>query len=77
LVLIRGESFPDYASTAIYNPLDVKSDEPIYAWDKDAQTTGALLAAYPNRRVWVVQGPTLTGEGYQVVAGPLIPPLGR
>lgn len=71
LVLIRGESFPDYASTLAYNPLDWQAAEPLYAWARDAAMTDALLKAYPDRPVWLVEGPTRTENSFRVIAGPL------
>jgi 4-amino-4-deoxy-L-arabinose transferase-like glycosyltransferase len=71
LVLIRGNSHPDYASAAVYNPLDLRGDAPIYAWDRDAEVRGAVIRAYADRPVWFVDGPTLTGGGYRVAAGPM------
>ncbi|MEO7041285.1 MAG: glycosyltransferase family 39 protein [Gemmatimonadaceae bacterium] len=71
LILVRGNRHPDYASAAIYNPLDLHADAPIYAWDRDASTRAAVLAAYPDRKVWIVDGPTVTGSGYRVVRGPI------
>ncbi len=73
LVLIRGLNRPDYASAAHYNPLDLKSDQPIYAWDRSPEVRKRVLEAYPDRVVWIVEGPTLTGRSYEVVAGPLNP----
>jgi 4-amino-4-deoxy-L-arabinose transferase-like glycosyltransferase len=75
LVLLRGESFPDYASTIVYNPLDLASNQPIYAWERDDSVVRELMAAYPNRPVWIVDGPTRTHSGYRVIAGPLAPKL--
>jgi Dolichyl-phosphate-mannose-protein mannosyltransferase len=71
LVLVRGERHPDYASTAVYNPLDPYADAPIYAWDQNPKVRARLLQAYPDRPVWIVNGPTITRAGYQVLAGPL------
>jgi hypothetical protein len=71
LVLIRGDSFPDYASAWVYNPLDPQADAPIYAWDRDAQLRQSLLNAYPDRVVWGVDGPSITGGDFKVVFGPL------
>lgn len=71
LILVRGNRHPDYASAAIYNPLDLHADAPIYAWDRDAPTRAAVLAAYPDRKVWIVDGPTVTGAGYRVIRGPV------
>lgn len=71
LVLIQGNKHPDYDSAFIYNALDVSGDGPVYAWDKDVATREKLLAAYPDRPVWIVRSPSVTGGDYQVAAGPL------
>ena len=71
LVLVRGREMPDYASAAIYNPVDFTADAPIYAFDKSADLRARLLAAFPDRPIWVVEGPSLSGSGFRVVAGPL------
>jgi hypothetical protein len=71
LVLVRGERFPDYASAAIYNPLDLRSNAPIYVWDRDAAVRAKILSAYPDRPLWIVDGPSVTHAGYRVTAGPL------
>jgi 4-amino-4-deoxy-L-arabinose transferase-like glycosyltransferase len=73
LVLVRGRRHPDYHSAAIYNPLDWDADATIYAWDSSPETRRAVLAAYPDRDVWVVEGPSSTGHGYRVVEGPVRP----
>lgn len=73
LVLIRGEAHPDYASAAVYNPLDWNASGPIYAWDRSAEVRRLLLHTYPDRPVWILEGPTLTGRGYRIQAGPLLP----
>ncbi len=67
LVLVRGADFPDWASAAVYNPVDLTSDETVYAWDRDPETRAALLRAYPGRRVRVIEGPSITGGGYRLV----------
>jgi hypothetical protein len=71
LVLVRGNRHPDYASAAIYNPLDLHASAPIYAWDRDDATRAAVLAAYPDRSVWIFDGPSVSGAGYRVVRGPI------
>jgi hypothetical protein len=71
LVLVQGNKHPDYDSAMIYNPLDLHTDAPIYAWDRDAAVREKLLSAYPDRPVWIVRSPSLTGAGYQLAAGPL------
>jgi hypothetical protein len=71
LVLVKGAGMPDYESAAIYNPLDLGADAPIYAWDRNAEARAQAVEAYPGRGIWIVEGPTLTHAGYRVVAGPL------
>lgn len=67
LVLVRGDRWPDYASAAVYNPLDLRSGGFVYAWDRGPGVRRELLSAYPDREVWVVAGPTRTGDGFRVV----------
>jgi len=71
LVLIRGNSHPDYASAWIYNPLDLRADAPVYAWDRNPEVRAEVLKAYPDRPVWLVNGPSITHRGFKVVGGPL------
>ncbi len=73
LVLVRGKRFPDYASAFAENPVDLRSRQTIYAWDRDAETRAAVLREYADRRVWYVDGPSITGRGFEVVAGPEAP----
>lgn len=73
LVLVRGNREPDYASAIIGNPIDLSSDATIYAWDRDAAVRAEVLRAYPDRRVWLIDGPSITGSGYRIAAGPLQP----
>ena len=73
LVLIQGRRHPDYASAATYNPLDLDANQPVYAWDRSPDVRQALLRHYSDRSVWIIEGPTVTGDGYRVVAGPLPP----
>jgi hypothetical protein len=71
LVFIRGARHPDYASAAIYNPLDLRADVPLYVWDASEPAREQALAAYADRPVWIIDGPTRTKNGFQVAAGPL------
>jgi predicted secreted protein len=71
LVLVRGNRHPDYSSAAIYNPLDLRADAPIYVWDTTREVRSRVLAEYPGRPVWVVNGTTITHGRFEVVAGPL------
>jgi hypothetical protein len=71
LVLVRGDGFPDYASAAIYNPVDLQADAPVYAWDRDRAVQDQVLRLYADRPVWIVEGPSVTKAGFRVAAGPL------
>ena len=66
LVLVRGDGHPDYASAAIYNSLDFRAEMPIFAWDRSPDTRARLLAVFPDRLVWIIDGPTLTHRGFEV-----------
>jgi hypothetical protein len=71
LVLVRGRRFPDYASAFVENPIDLRGRGTIYAWDRDASVGREVLQAYSDRRVWVIEGPSVTGHGYRIVRGPV------
>lgn len=71
LVFIKGNRYTDYASAAIYNPIDLDTDTTIYAWARTEQIYTKVVATYPDRPVWVVDGPSLTGNTYKVVAAPV------
>ncbi len=71
LVLIRGRRHPDYASAAAYNPLDLVHGTTLYGWDATPEARAQALAVYADRPVWFVDGPTVTGDGFKVVAGPM------
>ncbi len=71
LILIRGEQFPDFSSAAIYNPIDLRTEAPVYAWDKNPDVRSKVLQAYPDRPVWILNGPSLTNAGFQIVEGPI------
>lgn len=69
--LIRGRRHPDYASAAVYNPIDLHSDAPIFAWDRGAGVRKALTESYPGRQFFLVDGPSVHPGGYRIMAGPL------
>lgn len=71
LVFIKGNRHTDYASAAIYNPINLDTDTTIYAWARTDQIYTKVVAAYPDRPVWVLDGPSLTGNTYKVVAAPV------
>ncbi|MCP4609858.1 MAG: glycosyltransferase family 39 protein [Planctomycetes bacterium] len=70
LVLIRGDS-TDYASAWFYNPVNLGADVPIYAWDKNLSVRTQLLNAYPDRPVWIINGPSITNSKFNVIEGPI------
>jgi hypothetical protein len=71
LVLVQGNQHPDYDSAFIYNSLDLSGDAPVFAWDRDGVTREKLLALYADRPVWIVRSPSLTGQNYEIAAGPI------
>ena len=73
LVLVRGSRHPDYHGAATFNPVDLRADAPIYAWDETPGVRNQVLAAYPDRQVWILEGPSVTHAGYRIVAGPITP----
>lgn len=74
LVLVSGQRHPDWAGAAIANELAIGStDTPVFAWDRDSSARRAVLDAFPERTVWLVDGPQKTGRGYEVTRGPVIP----
>jgi hypothetical protein len=70
MVLIRGD-YSDYQSAWAYNPIDPEADAPIYAWDRNFDIRTQLIKAYPDRPVWVIEGPSVTTTGFEVQKGPL------
>jgi 4-amino-4-deoxy-L-arabinose transferase-like glycosyltransferase len=73
LVLVRGNMFPDYSSSIVYNPIDLRADSPVYVWDRSDEVRNQILKSFPDRPVWVVEGPSRTGGDFRVVAGPIPP----
>ena len=71
IVLVRGKRHPDYASAGFYNPLNLQSNAPVYIWDREPAITRSALQAFRDRNVWILDGPTRTGRGFRVVAGPV------
>lgn len=71
LVLVRGRRHPDYHGAAIFNPLDLRNGSTVFAWDRDRAIREEVVRAYPDRPVWIVDGPSVTRRGYELRAGPL------
>jgi hypothetical protein len=73
LVLVRGQRHPDYHGAAVFNPLDLRGERTVFVWDRNRDVRLEAVRAYPDRAVWVVDGPTVTRRGYELRAGPLAP----
>jgi len=69
LVLVHGRRHPEFASAAVYNPLDLEADAPIYAWDRDPATRRALIEHYRDRTIWLVGADPESGRWF-VSRGP-------
>lgn len=66
LVLLNGETHPDLDSAIIYSTLDPYGDGPVIAWNRSPEIKERLLKAYPDRKVWIVDGPSITGSGFKL-----------
>lgn len=73
LVLVCGREVPDYASAAWANPLDLRGPDPIFIRQAGDSSLAAARAAFPDRPLWIMAGPSVTGLGYSVKAGPIAP----
>lgn len=73
LVLVRGQRHPDYHGAAIFNPLDLRGDRTVFVWDRNRAVRAEAVRAYPQRPIWIVDGPSVTRRGYELRAGPLAP----
>ncbi len=70
LILIRGPMHPDFHAAVILNPLRADAPGPLYAWDSGDDMRARLRAAFPDRGIWVLEGPSLTGGGYRIIEQP-------
>lgn len=73
LVYLRGNRHPDYASAAMRNPIDLSTASPVYVWDVNPAIRREVARAFPDRRVWVMEGPSEAGGSFRVLEGPLAP----
>jgi hypothetical protein len=67
LVFVRGQEHPDYQSAWTYNSLHLDAGEPVFVRYLSADSFTRVRQAFPDRPVWVVDGPSLTGGTYEVV----------
>lgn len=82
LVIVRGLEHEDFPALAAFNPADLTGAGPIFVREvhhdeaqraADGAFTARVRALYPDRPHWLVAGPSVTGGGYEVIAGPLRP----
>ncbi|MGH9794126.1 MAG: hypothetical protein ACRD5G_05080, partial [Candidatus Acidiferrales bacterium] len=68
LVLIRGRVFPDYSAAATFNPplLEPGAEGPIFARDLGPESVERLRAYFKDRRLWIIEGPTVTGGRFRL-----------
>lgn len=71
LVLIQGKRHPDFASVAAYEPPRLDAHAPVYAWARTPQIARETMAAFPERPVWILTGPSITGLGFTVAHRPI------
>lgn len=72
LILVRGSESPDYQAAWTLNPVNFDGDLPVFAFDRGTAVQTRLLSSFADRQVWLVDGPSITGDGYRVEAGPLV-----
>lgn len=70
LVLVQGKVRSDYASAFIFNPPVLSGPGTLYARDLGPEQRDKLQKHFPDRPIWIVAGPSITGGKMQVVAGP-------
>ncbi|MBX7060211.1 MAG: hypothetical protein K1X52_01020 [Pyrinomonadaceae bacterium] len=71
LILILGSESPDYQTAWTLNPVNFDGDSPIFAFDKGIAVQTRILSSFADRQIWLVDGPSITGGGYRVEAGPM------
>lgn len=71
LILIRGDVFSDYSPGLILNPPGLDGSGPLYFRWVDGEDLAALRDRFPGRRLWIVDGPSITGGRPSVASGPI------
>jgi hypothetical protein len=70
LVLVRGDVFSDVSGGLILNPPALEGPGPLYFREVGGQDLERLRERFPGRRLWVVDGPSITRGAPRVVSGP-------
>lgn len=73
LVIVRGDEHPDYQAAWATNPLSAAEDAPLYARFLSVESVERLRMAFPDRPIWIVDGPSTTRDTYRVRGGPFSP----
>jgi hypothetical protein len=68
--MIRGEPFGDYASGFLLNDATWSGEGPLFVRYVEGEDRRRLLAAFPGRRLWIVDGASRAGGAPRLVAGP-------
>ena len=69
LVFVRSQDPPDYQSAFNLNPADLGAAVPVYARATDSASMARVIAAFPDRTIWVI-GRSGQGGGFEVLSGP-------
>jgi hypothetical protein len=73
IVLLRGGpkglTYGDYSSAFFLNRVPIERGA-IYVRDEDPAAVQRLTKQFPDRRVWIVSVPSVTGRGFEVFARP-------
>jgi hypothetical protein len=72
LVFVRSERPADYQAAFSFNPRTLSGAGPIYARDVDRESRSRVVAAFPDRSVWVIGRPS-GAKRLQLLEGPLPP----
>lgn len=73
LVFVNAHRHPDYHSVVLQNPIVLRDDRPVFVRAPNLAVADSVVDAYPNRPIWIVDGPSVIDRGFEVRAGPLTP----
>jgi hypothetical protein len=68
--LVRGANQPDYAAALIYGGPALTLGNHVFAYDSLPNSADLLQAAFPETTIRLLDGPSITGDGYAVRALP-------
>jgi hypothetical protein len=73
LVFVRAVYRSDYQSAFNFNAAGLDGPGPVYAQDMGDEHRNRVVAAFPNRPIWVIGRPPDNSPRLVVLAGPLTP----